>query len=330
MRDERSTMTAQSSRWEFRAPEPEGPISAGAVPTFSVVIAAYNVAPYLEQAINSALDQTLAPREVIVCDDGSTDDIEGAVAPFGDRIVFLRQLHAGEAAAKNRGTEAATGDFVAFFDGDDVQAKVRLEAMGELAALRPDLDILTTNCTLVDEEGRVLRTYLTEGYGFGVTDQRREIFERNFLPSPAIRRSRLLEIGGFDERLSHHTDVDCAIRLIFSGSRAGLVDAPLFVYRQWSGQMTSDQVTAQRSRLEMLERLEQRSDLSSDDRSIMDTAAHRTRLMLARAMVRANTPGWREASRQIARDRGYPFRTRAKAALVSIATPIPRRPRAAR
>jgi cellulose synthase/poly-beta-1,6-N-acetylglucosamine synthase-like glycosyltransferase len=62
----------------------------GSPPTFSVIIAAYEVAPIVHAAVESALQQTLRPKEVIVCDDGSSDDLEAALEPFRDRIVLLR------------------------------------------------------------------------------------------------------------------------------------------------------------------------------------------------------------------------------------------------
>ena len=308
-------------RWRFLAPEPRAPVQPGTVPTFSVVITAFDVAPFLREAVASAFAQTLAPVEVVVVDDGSRDDVDSALAPYRDQITFFRQANEGEASAKNLGARAAAGQFVAFFDGDDVHSPERLEAMGALAAARPDLDILTTNCNIVTD-GRVVRTYLTDDYAFGVGDQRSEILERNFLPSPAIRRERLLAIGGFDESLAHGTDVDCEIRLILSGSLAGCVDAPLFSYRQHAGQMTSDQVTAQRERLEMLDRLTRRSDISTGERAVIERAAQRSRLLLARALVRVGAPGARAAAWAIARDCRHTLRTRGKAL---IAAAIPRR-----
>jgi len=314
-------------RWEFLAPAPEGRREPGPLPTFSVVIPAFNVADYLSDAIASALAQTLPALEVIVIDDGSTDSIDAVVAPFREQVVFLRQPNWGEAAAKNAGSRAAVGEFVAFFDGDDVQAPERLEALGALAVERPDLDILTTRCWRV-QGSEILDVYPGEGV-FGVTDQRREVLQREFLPSAAVRRKPLLAIGGFDERLSHNTDVDCLIRLILSGSRAGCVDAPLFWYRRRPGQLTADEVTDKEQRIAMLDRLARRADLDELDSAAIVRAPRATRLDLARAMVRAGHPGARAAARRVAFERGHPASSRLKASLAAVAPRLAGRARRA-
>lgn len=316
VRSERGASSA--SRWPMVAPVPEQPVAPGAAPTFSVVITAYNVAPYLGEAIASALAQTAPALEVIVCDDGSTDDVDGAVAPYRDRISLIRRPNGGEGAAKNTGALAAIGDFVAFFDGDDVHLPERLEAMGALCALRPDLDIVTTNCLIV-EDGRVVHPYLNPWHPFEVDDQRHVLYKRSFLPSPAIRRTRLLEVGGFDERLRNGTDVDCEIRLLLTGSAAGLVDLPLFHYRRRRGQLTEDTIAGAPAWLDMLGRLAERDDLDERDRAAISAKQAGVQLGLARSMVRQGHAEARAASAIVARDRRHPFPTRAKAAIASLA-----------
>src|SRR5438046_1126481 len=95
-------------------------------PDFSVVIPAYNAAATIGDAVESALTQTLAPHEVIVCDDGSTDDLDGALSPYRNRIVLIIKKNGGEGSAKATASAAATGDFVVVLDADDVFAAERL------------------------------------------------------------------------------------------------------------------------------------------------------------------------------------------------------------
>jgi len=87
----------------FAAPPPERPITRGAPPTFSVLVAAYQAAETIGEAIESALAQTVPPHEIVVCDDGSTDELHAALAPFRERIVLLRQENRGEASREERG-----------------------------------------------------------------------------------------------------------------------------------------------------------------------------------------------------------------------------------
>ncbi|HEY2324319.1 MAG TPA: glycosyltransferase family A protein, partial [Thermoanaerobaculia bacterium] len=93
----------------------------------SVVIPSYNYARYLGEAIDSALAQTLPPLEVIVVDDGSTDETSEVLATYADRIRVLRQKNSGVAVARNSGIAAAHGEYVAFLDADDIWLPRKLE-----------------------------------------------------------------------------------------------------------------------------------------------------------------------------------------------------------
>ena len=206
----------------FVAPEPDGPLAGGPVPTFSVIIAAYQAADVIGDAIESALEQTEPPLEVIVCDDGSTDDIERALRSYRDRIVLLRKENGGEASAKNAASRAASGDFVVILDADDVFLPERLEALGELARARPDLDILTTDATL-EVDGRVVRRCYTDAFRFEVADQRRGILEQNFVFGlAAARRERAARC----RRLRRVDPLDCRLGLLAANDlRAARVPA---------------------------------------------------------------------------------------------------------
>ena len=98
----------------------------------SVVIPAWNAARYIGDAIDSVLSQSVQPDEVIVVNDGSTDDTAACVRKFGTRIALIEQSTAGAAAARNRGIAEARGDAVALLDADDLMAPRRLERQGAL------------------------------------------------------------------------------------------------------------------------------------------------------------------------------------------------------
>ncbi len=177
------------------APEPERAVEPAPPPSFSIVIAAYQAAGTIGEALASAFAQTLPAADVVVSDDGSTDDLAAAVAPYADRVTFLHQANAGEGAAKNAAVREARGEFAVFLDADDVFLPERLEAFAELAASRPDLDILTSDAFL-DLDGTVLRRCYDRGWSFEVDDQRGAILERNFVFGlAAVHRSRFLEIS---------------------------------------------------------------------------------------------------------------------------------------
>src|SRR6059058_2829942 len=127
----------------FVVPEPRQPIVPGPAPSFSIIIPVYEAAAFIADAVESALTQTPAPHEVIVCDDGSTDDLRGALAPYIGRINLLHKEHGGVAGTRNLAIRAATGAFVVVLDADNRLLPGYLQALSELAVARPDLDILT-------------------------------------------------------------------------------------------------------------------------------------------------------------------------------------------
>jgi glycosyltransferase involved in cell wall biosynthesis len=298
------------------APPPQGPIEPGPTPSFSVIIAAYQAADSVGNAVSSALDQTVAPHEVIVCDDGSTDDIEGALESFGDRIVLLRQENRGEGPAKNAAARAASGDYVVILDADDVFMPERIEALGEVARARPDLDVLVTNA-LIEVDGHAARRLYDEERRFDVRDQRSAILEGNFVSHPAVRRSRYLEAGGYGESRLTHNDWECFIRLIFTGSSVGLVEQPLLRWRVHAGAMSSDQADAAIRRVATLELATADLDMSPSERAVLERSLARHRreaaLMEAKQALRDGAPDARRRSMAIARDRDYPLTSRLKA-----------------
>lgn len=305
----------------IRAPQPAGPIARGHPPTFSAIIAAYQAAGFIGEAIESLLAQTLPPIEVIVCDDGSTDDLDSALTPYRDRIVLLRKENGGEASAKNAAAWAATGDFLAVLDADDVYHPERLEALTELSVRRPDLDILTTDCEVI-VNGRFVRN--CHQTPFPIDDQRSAILEGNFVGPGhmAVRRTPFLALGGFDEAFRRATDWDCWIRLIFAGSWAGIVDQPLAEYRVRETGLASDRMRLFAARVAVLEKAALREDLSTDERALLDRslAAQRRLLALyaARAALIEARPYARRLALEIALDKGFPVGARLKSAAAAV------------
>jgi len=104
-----------------------------ASPLVSVVIAAYNAARYLPETLDSALAQTHANREIIVVDDGSTDDTAARVAPYRSRITYVRRTHGGLAAARNAGLRMVRGDYIALLDADDLWKPEKLAVQLDVA-----------------------------------------------------------------------------------------------------------------------------------------------------------------------------------------------------
>lgn len=305
------------------APPPPAGLAPGPVPTFSVVIPAYGVSAYVADAVRSALEQTVAPVDVVVVDDGSPDDVVTPLAPFGDRITLIRQENQGPGAAKLAGARAARGEFVALLDGDDTYLPARLERLARVAAARPDLDILVTDAH-VELDGRRLRTAYDATWAFEAVDQRRGILERCFvLGHAAVRRTTLLGLGAIERDTID--DWDCWARLILGGARAGLLDEPLSVYRVRPGSLSTGRLSTLRRGVRTLELLRSEPSLTVDERAVLErTRAAWSRSLTVESAREALRDGRRAEARRlllaVVRDGRNEPSSRAKA-LVSLAAP---------
>ncbi|HET7507996.1 MAG TPA: glycosyltransferase family A protein [Solirubrobacterales bacterium] len=290
-------------------------------PSFAVVIPAYEAATTIGDAIGSLRAQTVAPSEIVVCDDGSEDDLEGALEPHRDLVTLIRGEHRGVAAARNELLRAASAEFVVPLDADDVYAPTRLQRLGELAAAQPQLDILSTDAVFVSDG--VAAGRFNEKTPFAFEDQGEAILDRCFVICPAMRRERLLEIGGYDERLRTAEDWDVCIRLILSGSAAGLVDEPLLEYRLGRRSLTSSRVRTLQERVYMLEKVLTTPDIAPFLRkSAARAVSHHRARALEQAAREAVAEGRADARRQlldVARSGDVAWRGRAAAAVSSLA-----------
>jgi glycosyltransferase involved in cell wall biosynthesis len=313
----------------FLTPAPERPVVPVAVPRFSIIIAAYQAASFIAEAVESALAQTVAPYEVIVCDDGSSDDLAEALRPYSGRITALRKEHGGAASARNVAVRSASSEFVAVLDADNVFLPEYLESVGELASMRPDLDILTTDAFL-ELDGEIYGRYYRGKARFIVEDQRRGIIHQHFIfGNASFRREALLSVGGYDETVLAE-DTDLFLRMILGGSRAGLVDDPLAIYRIRSGTLSSRLPRSLRSGVVVLERASRHPSLTSDELRYLhrELADKRREAGLAEAEEAlrgfASHPR-RKALRIVFGPPGYGFAARTKAFAAALAPSAARR-----
>ena len=292
----------------FLVPPPPPGLSPGPVPTFSVLIGAYQAAATAPEAVASALEQTVAPLEVIVCDDGSTDDLTAALAPWADRITLLRKQNGGGASAVNAALRVATGDFVAVLDADDAYAPTRLERLGELSALRPDLDLLATDAYF-ERDGQVVGRFIAEN-PFPTQDQRRVMLQRSLHPHAALRRERVTRLGGWDESLRIVYDWDCYLRMVLSGTGVGLVDEPLLHYRLSEHSLSGHRAASLGERARWQATLGDRVTLEPEEWAVVQAGIP---AIAARALDAARQADDRDVLRALARTRGLPRSIRFRA-----------------
>jgi GT2 family glycosyltransferase len=215
--------------------------------TFSVVIPAYNAAATLGEAIGSVLAQTRKDFEVIVIDDGSSDNTAAIAAGFADqRIRVYRQENAGPSAARNRGIAQAVGEYVSSLDSDDLWLPDYLAEMGRVLEENPQADFAYTHAWILDASDR-FRTVPTGAWHRPSTpmlprDQFiAELLKECFVNAPTIRRTALEQVGGYDESISHGEDWELWLRLANSGFEAVRVAGPLTIYRNRPGSHSADQ-----------------------------------------------------------------------------------------
>ena len=126
-------------------------------PRVAAVIPCYNSARHIGEAIGSILSQTYQPIDVIVVNDGSTDDFKGAIAPFRDRITVIDQPNSGQAAARNRALAAAQATYVAFLDADDRWHPEKIATQVATLDADPECGLVHTVAALIDTQGRTVR-----------------------------------------------------------------------------------------------------------------------------------------------------------------------------
>jgi glycosyltransferase involved in cell wall biosynthesis len=212
------------------------------MPIVTVVMPAWNVAPFVEQAIGSVLAQTLGDLELIVVDDGSTDEtaarVSAAADPRGGRG---RQANAGSAAARNAGIRLGRAPLIAFLDGDDLWHPTKLERHAEWLAAHPETDLTFSWSRIIDEAGR--DTGRTGRREAGVVPVERLLVENVVGNGSAVvlRREALDRAGHFDPALPAAVDRDVWVRVGLL-RRGNIVALPSFLtlYRMRSGQITRD------------------------------------------------------------------------------------------
>jgi glycosyltransferase involved in cell wall biosynthesis len=194
------------------------------MPTVSVIIPTFNRSKLVVNAIQSVLCQTYQDYEIIVVDDGSTDDTEEALRPYMDRIRYVYQENLGASAAQNKGVQLARGKWISILASDDLWLPMKLEAqLNAVASLGKDFGACFTNCDFFGNTHVTPSAFelagLHEEVPFGALE---EPFKVILAPHAAIYVQSLLVLrslveypNGFDERIVVSEDTDLLFRLAF-------------------------------------------------------------------------------------------------------------------
>lgn len=257
------------------------------MPEVSVIIPTYNSAHFLPAAVDSVLAQTFRDFEVLVIDDGSTDETAKVMHRYGDPVRDIRQANGGVAVARNRGIAMARGRFVAFLDADDHWHPNKLEhQLAALAGHRGRYQACFTAYHLVSRNpvplgvhraqaiGKTLNALLTRGNVVGT-------------PSTVlVERSLFQTAGAFDPKLSQCADWDMWVRLA-KQTEFLYIDEPLVYYRQHEGNMSRNVSLLEKDSLRVLEKGFAMADLPDGLRASRRTALARNYTVLAGSYFRA-------------------------------------------
>ena len=182
----------------------------------SIIVPAYNYAEFIEQALESALAQTYPNIEIVVVDDGSTDQTPVILRRYADRIRIVTQDNLGLAAARNTGLREASHGLVAFLDADDVLLPGMVSLLhGTLALVGGECALVAANHSYIDASGRPLDKY-PRGPQETVEVTRKDLLLRNRFATCGVlaRRDALVALGGFNEELARVEDRDLWLRLV--------------------------------------------------------------------------------------------------------------------
>lgn len=187
----------------------------------SIIIPCYNYARFLRAALDSALAQEHPdlPIEVLVVDDGSTDDSAAIVAEYGGRIRYVYKTNAGLSAARNTGMHEARYELVQFLDADDVLAP---NAIHQMMNVRSKLDVPPTlmagTSMAINAEGESIEPWPKESDAFHYITARQLVLKNRLMSAVLADRRVLMDLGGFDVTLQASEDRDMWIRAAAVGT----------------------------------------------------------------------------------------------------------------
>jgi glycosyltransferase involved in cell wall biosynthesis len=236
-------------------------------PAVSVIVPTYNSAHFLTEALDSILDQTWDDFEIIVIDDGSTDETGDVVGSYGDQVRYFYKPNGGPSSARNMGIERARGGYVAFLDSDDLWDPDKLRIQIDFMQKHPDLGLVCTDSVRMGSRERRQRKLRGDHIGNLFST----LYSNSFVRTSTVLMTRgcFGEIGCFDEQYRSAEDYDVWLRVARKYPIAYL-DQPLATYRKHEHNVSRDKLTLRQNAARVLEAHYDPNEISS--------RAYRTRM----------------------------------------------------
>jgi len=263
----------------------------------SVIIPTYNSADFLKIAIDSVLQQSYSNYEILVIDDGSTDNTEELMRGYSELVVYIKQSNQGVSAARNTGIKQAKGEFIAFLDADDSWFSDKLTLQIDMLHKYPECIAVFSNFHIVDAQNKLLKSNgIAEDYaifkykklnktdlfqhvdnGICTGDIFKSLFLGNFINtcSLVIRSESVKKCGFFNTKLITQEDYDYWLRLSMLGKMI-YVDKPLLNRSRHGAQLTAN---------------DKKLQISTDVASVIEVYAEKAKLLIEEKVYKERLRG---------------------------------------
>jgi glycosyltransferase involved in cell wall biosynthesis len=256
---------------------------------FSVIVPAYNAREILEATVRSALDQTLADLEVVVSDDGSPDDtlaFAQQLAAEDARVRVVTGLNGGCSVARNRGFEAASGEFCVLLDAGDTLKPDYLATMSAFIDARPGYDIYSCNGDRLMAGGRTEPFFSGPEYAKETSWTLDDLIpvDRIFIMA-TVRRDTHERVGGFRDDLRYAEDYDFWLRALALGARHRFTPRSLGIYVESASGKSKDRIPHARAQIRIFENLSAMPELNDERRALCDSKLSDLRARIERVKL---------------------------------------------
>jgi len=250
----------------------------------SIIIPTYNSAQYICEAIESVLNQTYKDFEIIVVDDGSTDNTKEVIKPYLNKMKYIYQQNSGPSAARNRGIQEAKGEYIAFLDADDIWLPQKLELQIKFMEKEKEVGLIFSDMVLFNEKEIIKNSFLKEKLFFNklsiksLSSTEKVIYDNvfnallqeNFIPTNTVivKKECFNKVGFFDETLFSVEDRDMWLRIgLFYD--IGFINFPLVLTRFHETNISGNQELALKSRLKVMKKFLNYSNLPIKSKKII-------------------------------------------------------------